>query len=132
MPTTYKPRSKSELDKETRKHLIGLLQREKDDLNSDELAFLKARRVYLTAEQMKHYGIKLDAAMKSQAPDEGPGADEESEEDEVNVATDEEDESNEEGEDMPDEDEDEAPASGGEFADLDPATGKPFKKGKKK
>lgn len=133
--STYKPRSKSELNKDARVYLNGLLAREKADLNKAEIQFLEARRMYLTAEQLEHYGIKqpkMEKVPKTAAP---ANDDDESDMDDEESAGDEGEDEDEDGEisedeegDEPSEDDDESLANAPDGADLDPNTGKPLKK----
>lgn len=124
---TYKPRSKSELNKDARKYLNTLLEREQADLNKAELEFLEARRMYLTAEQLEHYGIKvpkMEKAAIGAAPKNEDDEDADTDSDEDEDETEEGDEDEDEGE--PDEDA-ESPEDAPDGADLDPATGKTLK-----
>lgn len=121
---TYKPRSKSELNKDARKYLNALLERELSDLNKAEIEFIEARRMYLTAEQLEHYGIKvpkMEKVAKGVAPKNEDDEDADTDENEDGEESDED-----ANDDEPNEDE-EGPEDAPDGADLDPATGKVLK-----
>jgi len=56
-----------ELPQETQKELETLRHMQLADLNEDQLAFLKARRDYLSVDECRAFGINLNEAVEPES-----------------------------------------------------------------
>ena len=57
---------KQELDTKTQEYFNNVLNKDINDLNEEEIGFLKARRVYLTEEELNKYSFLFKEEVKEE------------------------------------------------------------------